>query len=1347
MVSGVCAAQQFGNVPDVKLTYGRVTSILSGSLQGSTPSQDILYVNAPTSTAGVSSTLVGELLNEGNGQFYGLELNQITFNYASNVVAALGNFGGGVGYTDYAFAISGVSTNNLCVYYGTGAVYGSGNSSYNNGGRNGQPNWYPPVGGKSGCTTLPTPTTNPSVANLPNFTYIAALPFKTGGRLQLIVEDSANKLLYVIGNTPGSGGDGTGMLYGFTIQVAYPLPADGAGPIYFGDFNGGDSTDFIINSQAGHSATVYTGDGTGVFTAQPPLTFGNGVYSMLLQDMDGATDTNGNPIPDMVVEGADGGITIYKGDGNGHFTTNIGGTAANTNALTGTGGHLAAISNIDGYGHIEILTTTPIGLSVLENSGSYSPTYTLKNIYNIGSGHSSFALADFRSSGTLDLAVDSAEGVAIAQGDGNGGFKTNLAYSALAPALGATVGHFTSSGNLDVVAATDATKAQLLTGNGLGAFTASANPTNNLPSPNTKLWSNILSGDFNGDKSLDLAYSLTGNPLPAPGTGSGLYIQYGNGDGTFQAPVAVIPSGASGSNTLFGESVVGYFDKSGNAGIANIDANYDDTLLWQSPNTFNVGLNLKESNTSFNQVAAGYFKTGSSYQDLIFQQGATTLVPYKIKQDGSGTFTPGTPLTVPSPAGNYAISTVLLTDIDGDGNGDILALYHNLASIPSDPSASTSNYLYIWWGEGGGTFNSTPFIMQLSRNYYLAAVADMNGDTLPDLVLSDGYLVSILYNQTGRSFVSDFGTCTVSPCGETHFLAGQGINSLTLQSVRGGKTPDLVVANGGATISNPIVLGAAAQTSANLPANSDVNTGGITVLLNGITALQTTGSLAASPEPSIIGEPFTITATLIPTAGEPAPTGTVTFYLDGTPVSSVCTLVPVTLVASVPTATCTVPAGNTYGGGVHPMTAVYGGDQNNAQTTLTGLIGTHNILDVTTTTQIFFCIGPAVGCPAPPAVVNPPAASSLTMFYGQYWNGIIQTSDTDGSLMTGTVDLNDNYNGVTSTLCTLPVGGGACDPSVGTTVGTAVGTNILTGVYLGDASHEGSSSAPVAITVLQDTTSSPTLAGSPPTSPVGQRVTFTATLTGNYAPPTGTVTFYELNPNTSLQTPIGTGTLTAGSGLTSTATFTTSSLPVGTDSITASYAATTDFAAASFPIITENITSVNTTDFTVSATPNPASAGVGYATLLTVTVTANNGFTEAVNLSCGNLPTEATCTFAPPATPSGGGITNLIVETTAPHSCGTTQPYFLGANRGGPHLAPFALPALAGLVAFLIPGKRRWLRSLMALIVVAAITQMTGCSTCTDLGTKPATYTFQVIGTSAVTGEVQSQTVTLNITI
>ena len=706
-----------------------------------------------------------------------------------------------------------------------------------------------------------------------------------------------------------------------------------------------------------------------------------------------------------------------------------------------------------------------------------------------------------------------------------------------------------------------------------------------------------------------------------------------------------------------------------------------------------------------------------------------------------------TPLTVTLPAGNYAISTVLLTDIDGDGKGDILALYHNLSSDPSNPSASTSapNWLYIWWGNGNGTFSQTPFTLQLSRNYYLAAVADMNGDTLPDIVLSDGYIVSVLYNQGALSTPPNqsFGN-------ETHFLAGQGINSLTLRSVRGSTVPDLVVANGGATISNPIVLGGATQTSATLPVNPDVNTGGITVLLNNITALQTTGTLTSSPPTSTIGEAFTITATLVPTAGQPAPVGTVVFSLDGNPVTG-CSIV----VAPVPgtttsTATCPIPINNTYAAGTYPMTAVYGGDTNNAEVTLTG---THSIQGIATNTVLALCIGgSSLNCPVTGAPTGTlPVVPSLTMTYGQVYNGTETVTDQDGSTFAGTGTIDFYQDKVL--LCTLQaLGTTPCPPQVGT--GTPAGTHVYVSVYSGDSTYTGSTSNQIQITVSPDTPTV-TVSSSQNPAPSGQTVTLTAKLIGanaplgtplspvnSYLPATGTVVF--MNGSTTLcSSPLAADS----SDIFSTATCATSTLPVGTDQISVTYAGDTNFLAAIPGAFSETITKVNTTDFTVSATPNPASVGVGYAALLTVTVTAYNGFAEGVNLSCGSLPNEATCTFAPAAIPSGGSTSMLIVLTTAPHSCGTTQYYFLGGNGGGPHLAPFALPALAGLVAFFIPGKRRWLRALMALIVVAGIAQMSGCGNCTDLGTKPATYTFQVIGTSAGTGEVQSQTVTLNITI
>jgi hypothetical protein len=63
------------------------------------------------------------------------------------------------------------------------------------------------------------------------------------------------------------------------------------------------------------------------------------------------------------------------------------------------------------------------------------------------------------------------------------------------------------------------------------------------------------------------------------------------------------------------------------------------------------------------------------------------------------------------------------------------------------------------------------------------------------------------------------------------------------------------------------------------------------------------------------------------------------------------------------------------------------------------------------------------------------------------------------------------------------------------------------------------------------------------------------------------------------------------------------------------------------------------------------------------------------------------------------------------------------------------------------PGRRRWLRALLVVIVAAGATQITGCGNCTDLGTRPNTYTIQVTGTAAGTGEVASQTITLNVII
>ncbi len=179
-----------------------VTSLLIGSLQGApSPTVDLLYVDAPTTVLvnmiPTSEVIVGEKLNtqgSANGGFSDLKLDDIAFAGASSVVAALPIIGG---YTNYAFAITGVPKNNLCLYY-----FNPQSTSNNNinsvppydGGIN-----YPPdTGTPSECITL----TPPPGGKPPNFTAIAPFPFKTGSSPQLLVEDSANDVVYVVAVSP-----------------------------------------------------------------------------------------------------------------------------------------------------------------------------------------------------------------------------------------------------------------------------------------------------------------------------------------------------------------------------------------------------------------------------------------------------------------------------------------------------------------------------------------------------------------------------------------------------------------------------------------------------------------------------------------------------------------------------------------------------------------------------------------------------------------------------------------------------------------------------------------------------------------------------------------------------------------------------------------------------------------------------------------------------------------------------------------------------------------------------------------------------------------------------------------
>ena len=123
----------------------------------------------------------------------------------------------------------------------------------------------------------------------------------------------------------------------------------------------------------------------------------------------------------------------------------------------------------------------------------------------------------------------------------------------------------------------------------------------------------------------------------------------------------------------------------------------------------------------------------------------------------------------------------------------------------------------------------------------------------------------------------------------------------------------------------------------------------------------------------------------------------------------------------------------------------------------------------------------------------------------------------------------------------------------------AVGSQSITADYSGDGNFTTSTSTSLAQTIQQDATTT-SLKSSANPSVFGQSVTFTATVKAaspGSGTPSGTVTFY--NGSTTLDT--------ATLGGTGTASFTTSSLSVGSHSIKVSYGGDADFKASTSAVL------------------------------------------------------------------------------------------------------------------------------------------------------------------------------------
>jgi hypothetical protein len=249
---------------------------------------------------------------------------------------------------------------------------------------------------------------------------------------------------------------------------------------------------------------------------------------------------------------------------------------------------------------------------------------------------------------------------------------------------------------------------------------------------------------------------------------------------------------------------------------------------------------------------------------------------------------------------------------------------------------------------------------------------------------------------------------------------------------------------------------------------------------------------------------------------------------------------------------------------------------------------------------------------------------------------------------TGTVTL---WDAVGPRSAAAPIASGSATISVPWPQG---GTTSVYAIYSGDAANASSTSAPVSFTVKTGVPN--VILTAPSTATTTQQISLNASVSGMpanslLAYPTGMIEFWDSVNGTAAQI-LSVQSLTVGAG--NIAVYASRfKFATGTHVLHAHYRGDNNWQAADSPSVTVTA-SVSGADFTVGLLPNPLAFTAGTAGSSIVTITPVNGFTGAVNLTCGTggtfTPAGYSCGLASSVTLSGGAATtplNLTPSATA----------------------------------------------------------------------------------------------------
>ena len=411
--------------------------------------------------------------------------------------------------------------------------------------------------------------------------------------------------------------------------------------------------------------------------------------------------------------------------------TKLASTGTGPYTLTGTvsaygpvtpSGNVAFVDSTTNY----TLGTVPLDSSTLKTGFAPYQSYALGNLNNGNSGGTVVpAIGDFNNDGYLDYAVPSnAGGVVLLLGTGSGTFTTGtplttrglLINSTITP-TSVVVGDFNGDGIQDIAVLGVEGVIDIFLGKGNAAFSAATAFNAENPLSTATPASRILAeGDFDRDGIQDLV--ATNSAL------NNVSVLRGLGSGSFAAAttyaVSANTSGAAGSQPW--NVQVGDLNNDGYLDIvtASDGSGAYSVLAGKSDGTFQTYQNFTTPGAQAGSIVLGDFN-GDGKLDVVTSNDANTQVFVLLNTTATAGGTPafGTAKSFSLTYGPYYMT---VGDFNRDGSLDLF--------VALNGTGATS--VGVMLGNGAGGFAAATYYTVGSSSYFVNA-ADINGDDQVDL--------------------------------------------------------------------------------------------------------------------------------------------------------------------------------------------------------------------------------------------------------------------------------------------------------------------------------------------------------------------------------------------------------------------------------------------------------------------------------------------------------------------------------------------------------------------------------------------------------------------------------------